>query len=147
MGWTIRVLAVATGGTSHRDTIAGMVILRATTDTTNADAILVGSADSNIAWPRYLAFAHSPALRGPPRDGIEVRYARGRGAITLVFGNSVGTSGAHTTDSGVFVEVFTIDNAGIISRWVDGGLGVLVDSGGHDLGHPQGFFCLRRVGP
>ncbi|MGH2598813.1 MAG: hypothetical protein ACRDJ9_05440 [Dehalococcoidia bacterium] len=138
------LFAVATGGAAQPDTITGGVALRVTTDTARQGVALTGFADSSIGWPGYLAFAHSPAMRGPPRHGVEVLYSRERRAgITLVFGNS----GLEATDSGVLFEVFTIDDFGMMGRWVDGGLGVLVDSAGRELGHPQGYFCLRRLGP
>jgi hypothetical protein len=135
------LFAVATWGTPHQDTVIGVVTLAPNTDASSRKPILVGYAASDMHWPGYLSFAHSPASRASAQHGAEVYYDREQGAITIVFGNS----GNRATDSGVFFDVFGIDPASMVGLWEDGGLGVFIDSAGKSLGHPRGFFCLRRT--
>lgn len=129
-------LGYPTSGHSNR-----VVTFTTNTDTASRQPILVGYAASDMHWPGYLSFAHSPASRGSAQHGVEVRYNRDQGTITIVLGNS----GCRATDSGIFFDVFGIDPTGMVGLWEDGGLGDLIDSAGKNLGHPRGSFCLRRT--
>ncbi len=135
-----RLTVVATAGTSHRDTVSGTITLWVPTDSNELHPALVGVTDSSFRFSYGAALAHPTWQRDPKRPGISLHYDLANGKITLVFGNG----DLNMTDSGVFLDVFSIDGDTMRGRWVDGGLGVLVDSLGHSLGHPQGYFCLGR---
>ncbi len=136
-----RLLVIATAGTVQRDTISATITLWVPREPTRLQSALVGVTDSNFTFTYGAALAHPTWQRDPRRPGISLLYGRSNGEITLVFGNG----DLQTTDSGVLFEIFTIDDEHMGGRWVDGGLGVLVDSAGHSQGHPQGYFCLHRI--
>ena len=136
-----RLTLITTAGTMRRDTLSAIIMLWVPKAPSGRKPSLIGATDSAFSFPYGAALAHPTWQRDPARPGISLLYDRAKGELTLVFGNG----DLLTTDSGVFFDVFAIDSVSMRGRWVDGGLGVLVDSAGHSLGHPQGYFCLRRL--
>ncbi|SRR6266511_4263291 len=136
-----RLTLITTAGTMQRDTLVANITLWVPKSPSGRKPTLVGATDSTFQFPYGAALAHPTWQRDPGRPGISLQYDGARGELTLVFGNG----DLLTTDSGVLFHVFAIDRVGMSGRWVDGGLGVLLDSTGHSLGHPQGYFCLRRL--
>jgi hypothetical protein len=123
----------------RRDTVEAVITLRGSKKA-SGEWTLIGATDSAFRFPFGAALAHPTWQRDSVRPGIYGWYQEARREMSLVFGNG----DLLTTDSGVFFYVFALDRTGMRGRWIDGGLGVLADSTGRSLGHPQGYFCLRR---
>jgi hypothetical protein len=87
-------------------------------------------------------FLHSPVLPSSQDDahpGVEAFYDESH-RLELWVGNP----GFESTDSGVNLAVFEIDQEHLSGRWVYGGAVTVVEAG-ESLGPPQGYFCAVRV--
>ena len=91
-----------------------------------------GTAVARGRWPRSFSMVPDTGTRA----NVTMLFDDRTRELTLVLGNR----GLRWTDSGVMLEVFTVDADVIVGRWVDGGLTVDAKSGLH----PQGWFCLER---
>lgn len=136
-----RLLMVTTAGTETRDTFVARLVLRKPS-TAAQSVVLIGSTDSTFDVP-YGSLAYPTYSDTDSLPGVEVRYDRQWGRLTLVLGNA----GFGWTDSGILLDAFDVRPTGFRGRWVDGGLAVLLDAQGKSLGHPQGYFCVDRVSP
>ena len=90
-----------------------------------------GTATVRGRWPAYFSLTRDSAHRG----NLDILFDDTR-RLSFILGNPH----LRTTDTGVILDVFTVDKQMIVGRWVDGGLGVDARSGLH----PQGWFCLQR---
>jgi hypothetical protein len=139
---TYRLWLVHTVGPDRGDTVTAAVELRYERASARSKAIVRGTAAATRPWPGYFSFAPTSAIGDSLRRPVEVDYDPDVGRLSFVLGNP----GLTWTDSGVILDVFTMTNDGFVGRWVDGGLIVFGDSTHTEEVHPQGYFCLARVG-
>jgi hypothetical protein len=136
-----RLWMVHTVGPDRGDTVTATVQLTSGESSARGKPTRMGTAEATAPWPRYLSFAPTPETVSPLQRSIDVDYNQKTGELSFVLGNP------HLawTDSGVFLEVFTMSEGSFVGRWVDGGLLVFGDSTHTDEVHPQGYFCLLRT--
>lgn len=131
-GYLLRI--IPTVGPDRGETLAVAVDLHVNHDADSSSRTLVGFATALKAWPSYLTLPSE--IRGSRRVTIELRPGLYRSDLTFVLANPR----LMVTDTGVLLNVFSIDREAIVGRWVDGGLREYA----HGV-HPQGYFCMRRM--
>ena len=103
--------------------------------------VLIGATDSAFAFPAGGSIAHPTFLTAVDTPGVQAFFRAAAGELTLIFGNS-----RDRTDSGVLFDVFQADSTRLVGRWVDGGLGVRVNTAPGEIGGiAQGYFCFDRL--